>query len=141
MTGRHAIIEAWEHQPLGPFLARNFGTTVSPWVITAEALTPFRVAQPPRPAGDPPPLPCLLDAQDQDNGALSLTLDTTLGTAAQRPGRCAMESGASSLTMAAKRPCPPAPNAKAGARSALAPLSRDNRAGALTLLHAGQCQY
>ena len=58
-------IQAWEYQPLGPFLAKNFGSTVSPWVVTPEALAPFRVAQPPRPEGDPAPLPYLLDEADQ----------------------------------------------------------------------------
>ncbi len=46
-------IQAWEYQPLGPFLAKNFATTVSPWIVTPEALAPFRTAQPPRPEGDP----------------------------------------------------------------------------------------
>ena len=53
-------IQAWEYQPLGPFLAKNFGSTVSPWVVTPEALAPFRAPQPPRPEGDPAPLPYLL---------------------------------------------------------------------------------
>ena len=53
-------IQAWEYQPLGPFLAKNFATTVSPWVVTPEALAPFRAPQPPRPEGDPAPLPYLL---------------------------------------------------------------------------------
>ena len=50
-------IQAWEYQPLGPFLAKNFATTVSPWVVTLEALEPFRVPAFARPAGDPAPLP------------------------------------------------------------------------------------
>lgn len=77
-------IQAWEYQPLGPFLAKNFATTVSPWVITSEALAPFRVAQPPRAADDPAPLPYLYDADDQAHGALALTLEVTLSTAAMR---------------------------------------------------------
>ena len=52
-------IQSWEYQPLGRFLSKNFGTTISPWVITPEALAPFRVAQYPRPEGDPRPLPYL----------------------------------------------------------------------------------
>ncbi len=55
-------IQAWEAQPLGPFLAKNFATTVSPWVVTAEALAPFRVPAFARPQGDPAPLPHLDDA-------------------------------------------------------------------------------
>ncbi|NIJ09181.1 fumarylacetoacetase [Sphingomonas vulcanisoli] len=77
-------LQAWEYQPLGPFLAKNFQTTISPWVITAEALAPFRIAQPPRPEGDPAPLPYLLDAADQAKGALGLSLEVSLLTATMR---------------------------------------------------------
>ena len=77
-------LQAWEYQPLGPFLAKNFHTTVSPWVITAEALAPFRMAQPPRPAGDPAPLPYLWDAGDQAHGALAVDLEVLISTAAMR---------------------------------------------------------
>ncbi len=77
-------LQAWEYQPLGPFLAKNFLTSVSPWVITAEALAPFRIAQPPRPTGDPAPLPYLCDAGDQAHGAFALTLEAWLETAAMR---------------------------------------------------------
>jgi fumarylacetoacetase len=73
-------VQAWEYQPLGPFLAKNFGSTVSPWVVTPEALAPFRVAQPPRPEGDPAPLPYLLDEADQREGALALELEVLLLT-------------------------------------------------------------
>ena len=73
-------VQGWESQPLGPFLAKNFGTTVSPWVITTEALAPFRVAQPPRPAGDPPPLPYLWDESDQQTGAFDIALEALLMT-------------------------------------------------------------
>jgi fumarylacetoacetase len=73
-------IQGWEYQPLGPFLAKSFGSTVSPWVVTPEALAPFRVAQPPRPEGDPAPLPYLLDEADQREGALDLELEVLLLT-------------------------------------------------------------
>ena len=73
-------VQGWESQPLGPFLAKNFGTTVSPWVITSEALAPFRVAQPPRPAGDPRPLPYLWDDADQQTGAFDIALEALLMT-------------------------------------------------------------
>jgi fumarylacetoacetase len=73
-------IQGWEYQPLGPFLAKNFGTTVSPWVVTPEALAPFRTAQPPRPEGDPAPLPYLWDEADQGEGALDLELEVLLLT-------------------------------------------------------------
>jgi fumarylacetoacetase len=76
--------QAWEYQPLGPFLAKNFHSTVSPWVVTTEALAPFRIAQPPRPEGDPAPLPYLWDTADQAQGAFGLTLEVFLLTAAMR---------------------------------------------------------
>jgi fumarylacetoacetase len=76
--------QAWEYQPLGPFLAKNFHSTVSPWVVTPEALAPFRVAQPPRPEGDPKPLPYLWDEDDQQSGALAVELEVHLLTAAMR---------------------------------------------------------
>lgn len=77
-------IQAWEYQPLGPFLAKNFATTISPWIITPEALAPFRIAQAPRPDGDPKPLPYLWDDTDQERGALDITLDVLISTAAMR---------------------------------------------------------
>ncbi|WP_330115135.1 fumarylacetoacetase [Pseudomonas sp. JS3066] len=77
-------VQAWEYQPLGPFLAKNFGTTVSPWVVTAEALEPFRTAQPGRPEGDPQPLPYLLDEADQAKGAFDIELEVLILTAAMR---------------------------------------------------------
>jgi fumarylacetoacetase len=73
-------IQGWEYQPLGPFLGKSFFTTVSPWVITPEALAPFRMAQAPRPQGDPAPLPYLLDTNDQSGGALDIALDVSLLT-------------------------------------------------------------
>jgi fumarylacetoacetase len=77
-------VQGWESQPLGPFLGKNFGTTVSPWIITPEALAPFRVAQPPRPEGDPPPLPHLLDMADQQQGAFDIALEALISTAEMR---------------------------------------------------------
>ncbi|WP_340314836.1 fumarylacetoacetase [Rhizorhabdus argentea] len=76
--------QAWESQPLGPFLAKNFHSTVSPWVITAESLAPFRIAQPPRPDGDPMPLAYLWDDADQAHGALAIDLEASLLTAKMR---------------------------------------------------------
>jgi fumarylacetoacetase len=52
-------VQSWEYQPLGPFLAKNFATTISPWIVAFEALAPYRVAATPRPGGDPSPLPYL----------------------------------------------------------------------------------
>lgn len=77
-------IQAWEYQPLGPFLAKNFATTVSPWIITPEALAPFRIAQPPRPQGDPAPLAYLWDDADQHGGALDIALEALLHTSQMR---------------------------------------------------------
>src|SRR6516165_2937555 len=77
-------VQSWESQPLGPFLGKNFGTTVSPWVITPEALAPFRAAQPLRPAGDPQPLPYLWDEADQHTGAFDIALEALLLTEGMR---------------------------------------------------------
>ncbi|MFL1462897.1 fumarylacetoacetase [Roseococcus sp. DSY-14] len=77
-------IQGWEYQPLGPFLAKSFATTISPWIITPEALEPFRIPVPPRPEGDPAPLPYLHDEADQARGALNLELEVLLSTAAMR---------------------------------------------------------
>jgi fumarylacetoacetase len=77
-------IQAWEYQPLGPFLGKNFGTTISPWVVTAEALAPFRTAAYARPEGDPAPLPYLDDTQDRASGGLDITLEAYFLTEAMR---------------------------------------------------------
>lgn len=77
-------LQAWEYQPLGPFLAKNFLTSISPWVVTAEALSPFRTNQPPRPAGDPAPLPYLFNRNDQAQGALGITLEAWIQSAKMR---------------------------------------------------------
>ena len=77
-------IQAWEYQPLGPFLAKNFLTSVSPWVVSPQALAPFRKPMPPRAAGDPKPLPYLDDANDRKSGALAIQLDVTLSTEKMR---------------------------------------------------------
>ncbi len=73
-------IQAWEYQPLGPFLSKNFVSTISAWIVTPEALAPFRIAQPSRPEGDPAPLPYLLDEADQREGGLDLELEVLLLT-------------------------------------------------------------
>jgi fumarylacetoacetase len=76
-------VQAWEYQPLGPFLAKNFATTVSPWVVTPEALAPYRVAMC-RPEGDPAPLPYLDSAQHRAAGGIDIELDVLLSTAKMR---------------------------------------------------------
>ena len=77
-------MQGWEYQPLGPFLAKSFCTTISPWIVTPEALAPFRARQPARPDGDPAPLPYLHDAADQAVGALDIMLEVLLSTAAMK---------------------------------------------------------
>lgn len=77
-------LQAWEYQPLGPFLSKSFATSVSPWIVTPEALEPFRCAQPARPEGDPQPLPYLYDEKDQQQGALDIELEVLLLTEAMR---------------------------------------------------------
>lgn len=76
-------IQAWEYQPLGPFLSKSFLTSISPWVVTAEALEPYRRSQPPRAADDPQPLDYLLDENDQRQGALDIELEVLLLTPLQ----------------------------------------------------------
>ncbi|MEP7299297.1 MAG: fumarylacetoacetase [Burkholderiales bacterium] len=76
-------VQAWEYQPLGPFLAKNFATTISPWIITLEALAPYRTAFT-RPAGDPAPLPYLDSAANRSGGAFDIRLSVWLQTATMR---------------------------------------------------------
>lgn len=77
-------IQAWEYQPLGPFLAKSFHSSISPWVVTMDALAPFRTAQPARPEGDPAPLPYLQDEADQAKGAFGITMEVLMTTSAMR---------------------------------------------------------
>ncbi|HYM43447.1 MAG TPA: fumarylacetoacetase [Steroidobacteraceae bacterium] len=76
-------IQSWEYQPLGPFLAKNFATTVSPWVVTLEALIPYRTPWT-RPSGEPAPLPYLDDEQQRSAGGFDLVLEVWLDTAQMR---------------------------------------------------------
>jgi fumarylacetoacetase len=88
-------IQAWEYQPLGPFLGKSFATTISPWVVTMEALAPFRTPAAARPPGDPAPLDYLNSEQNLQEGGIDLTLEVSLrsdrmretGTDAVRLGR------------------------------------------------------
>ena len=77
-------IQSWEYQPLGPFLGKSFATTISPWVVTLDALAPFRVPAAPRPQGDPEPLPYLTDERDRLRGAFDIQLEVSLLTARMR---------------------------------------------------------
>lgn len=77
-------LQKWEYQPLGPFLAKSFATTVSPWIVTLEALAPFRVPAFERPAGDPRPLPHLDSEQNRASGGIDLTVEAWLRTEKMR---------------------------------------------------------
>jgi fumarylacetoacetase len=77
-------IQKWEYQPLGPFLAKNFATTISPWIVTMEALEPFRVPAFIRPPGDPQPLAYLDSSEDQTRGGIGVTLEVHLLTERMR---------------------------------------------------------
>ncbi len=79
-------IQGWEYQPLGPFLGKNFATTISPWVVTLEALAPFR-ARWQRPAGEPPPLAYLDAPALYACGAFDITLEAWIAPAGQPPVR------------------------------------------------------
>ncbi len=77
-------IQAWEYQPLGPFLAKNFATTISPFVVTMEALAPFRTPAFEREEGDPLPLGYLSDEQNQKFGGLDINLEVYIQTEKMR---------------------------------------------------------
>lgn len=80
-------IQSWEYQPLGPFLAKNFATTISPWVVTWEALEPYRVPAFFRPPNDPAPLPYLSSEKDRNEGGLDLTVEVYIRSMLMREGR------------------------------------------------------
>jgi len=71
-------LQTWESAPLGPFLAKSFTTTISPWVVTLEALAPFRMAALTREPDDPQPLPYLFSEEDRGLGGLDLTVEVLL---------------------------------------------------------------
>ncbi len=77
-------IQSWEYQPLGPFLGKSFATTLSPWIVTMEALQPFRSAAYTREVGDPAPLPYLFSETDRRTGGIDLHLEVDLRTAKMR---------------------------------------------------------
>ena len=77
-------IQAWEYQPLGPFLAKNFATTVSPWIVTLDALAPFRAPAFARATGDPAPLPYLYDHANERSGGFAISLEAQLASARMR---------------------------------------------------------
>ncbi|HET6578772.1 MAG TPA: fumarylacetoacetase [Gemmatimonadales bacterium] len=77
-------VQSWEYQPLGPFLAKSFATTISPWVVTLEALEPFRVPAASRPEGDPAPLPYLASPANQSHGGFDIVVEVYLSSAGMR---------------------------------------------------------
>jgi fumarylacetoacetase len=77
-------IQTWEYQPLGPFLAKSFATSISPWVVTVDALAPFRAPAFVRDVGDPQPLPYLDDPMDRKHGGFDITLEVSIATRAMR---------------------------------------------------------
>lgn len=77
-------IQSWEYQPLGPFLAKNFATSISPWIVTMEALEPFRTVAFPRPEDDPKPLAYLDSPSMQAAGGIDLKMEVWLQTARMR---------------------------------------------------------
>ena len=79
-------VQAWEYQPLGPFLAKNFLTTISPWVVTMDALAPFRLPAFQRADTDPRPLPYLQGSQNESAGGFDITLEVWLRTQKMRDG-------------------------------------------------------
>ena len=77
-------LQKWEYQPLGPFLSKSFATSVSPWVVTLDALAPYRVPAFARPEGDPRPLPYLADEENEAHGGIDLRLEALLSSRAMR---------------------------------------------------------
>jgi fumarylacetoacetase len=80
-------IQSWEYQPLGPFLAKNFATTVSPWVVTWEALEPYRVPAFFRPSSDPQPQPYLASSRNSNEGGIDLNIEVHIRSMLMREGR------------------------------------------------------
>ena len=81
-------LQAWEYQPLGPFLAKNFATTISPWVVTLEALAPFRIPAFARPPGDPKPMPYLDSTDNQEAGGVDIVIEAFLQSKQMRDEQC-----------------------------------------------------
>lgn len=92
-------IQSWEYQPLGPFLAKNFATTVSPWIVTLDALAPFRVPAFVRAQGDPRPLPYLQAEANERAGGFAINLEVLLSSRRMREaGMPPMQVSAGSFT-------------------------------------------
>lgn len=79
-------LQAWEYQPLGPFLSKSFASTLSPWIVTLEALAPFRVPAATRAPGDPSPLPHLDSDRNRRSGGIGITMEVFLSSRDMRAG-------------------------------------------------------
>jgi fumarylacetoacetase len=91
-------IQAWEYQPLGPFLSKNFATSLSPWVVTLDALAPFRVPAVTRGDGDPDPLLYLSDPADRSSGGIDIRIEVLIRSRRMREaGTAPMSLSRSSL--------------------------------------------
>jgi fumarylacetoacetase len=90
-------IQAWEYQPLGPFLGKSFATTISPWVVTMEALAPYRAGALQRDAGDPAALKYLASASEREGGAIDMTLEVFLSPHSMRQPLCICQTNLKNL--------------------------------------------
>jgi fumarylacetoacetase len=134
-------IQSWEYQPLGPFLAKSFATSISPWIVTMEALEPFRRQPEPRPEGDPQPLPHL---RTQGYDALAITLEVWLRTTQMKePVRVSRSNFASMywtlaqmVTHHASNGCPLRPGDLIGSGTVSGP-AKENRGCLLELTWRG----
>lgn len=91
-------IQRWEYQPLGPFLAKSFATTISPWIVTMDALAPFRKPAFKRSAGDPEPLPYLDSPENRERGGFDIKLEVLISTQEMREKKIAPHRLSSSNT-------------------------------------------
>jgi fumarylacetoacetase len=92
-------IQRWEYQPLGPFLSKSFATTISPWIVTMEALAPFRAPAFKRPSGDPEPLPYLDSPENRERGGFDIKLEVFISTQQMREKGIAPHRLSSSNTL------------------------------------------
>ena len=90
-------IQAWEYQPLGPFLGKSFVTTISPWVVTMEALAPYRTCAFQRGTDDPQPLQYLDSAAERECGAIDMTMEVFLASPTMRQPLCICQSNLKNL--------------------------------------------
>jgi fumarylacetoacetase len=138
-------IQAWEYQPLGPFLAKSFATSISPWVVTMEALAPFRTSAFTRLPEDPPPLHYLASQQDLREGGLDLILEAYLRSSRMGEAVCLSRSNlrdlywtpAQLLTHHASNGCNLQPGDLLGSGTVSGP-GEDARGCLLELTHNGR---